>query len=151
VNLTKVENVKSNRRSLSGSIKTDRPKISQPNQKKKIKTVKVKQQENKDIGEYFGFPQFPNNMHAAKALIEFKKKYQKSQKSDNLEEAKEILKEYIRRFMKNTDYEKHFEPSVAKIMTEYGLVSRSSERNIKNLISLQLPLQQRDVLAGNGK
>lgn len=67
----------SDRRSLSGSNKTGRP-TSNPAQKKKLKTIKGKQLESKDNGGYFCIPQFPNNMHAAKALVEFKKQLKKS-------------------------------------------------------------------------
>lgn len=139
------------RRSLSGSNKAGRPTTGQSVQKKKLKTFKGKQLETKDNGGYFCIPQFPNNMHAAKALLEFKKKLKKTEKSENNENAQEMLKEYIRKFMENTDYQKHFEPTVTKIISEYGLVSPTGEPIIENLIKLHLPMQQNEMLPDNNQ
>jgi hypothetical protein len=90
-------------------------------------------------------------MHAAKALLEFKRKLKKTENSENKEDAKEILKEYIRKFMKNTDYQKHFEPTVTKIINEYGLMSQSGEPIIENLIKLHIPIQQRDSVTNSNQ
>jgi hypothetical protein len=84
-------------------------------------------------------------MHAAKALVEFKKKLKKSERGETKEDATEILKEYIRKFMKNTDYQKHFEPTATKIINDYGLVSPSGEPIIENLIKLHLPIQSKEL------
>jgi hypothetical protein len=62
------------------------------------------------------------------------------------EDAKEILKEYIRKFMKNTDYHKHFEPTVTKIINDYGLMNQNGEPIIENLIKLHLPMQQKELV-----
>lgn len=148
--LLRKSNVKSksnNRRSLSGSNKTGRPTTGQTAQKKKLKTIKTKPLEPKGDGGYFCIPQFPNNMHAAKALLEFKKKLKKTENSDSKGDAQEMLKEYIRKFMKNSDYQKHFEPSVTKIISEYGLVNPNGEPIIENLIKLHLPLSQNEVMS----
>jgi hypothetical protein len=88
-------------------------------------------------------------MHAAKALLEFKNKLETSEEYENKENAQELLKEYIRKFMKDNDYQKHFEPTVTKIINEYGLVSSSGEPIIENLIKLHLPVQQKDLSATN--
>lgn len=108
--------------------------------------MKGKQLETKDSGGYFCIPQFPNNMHAAKALLEFKKKLKKTEKNESKEDAQEMLKEYIRKFMKNNDYQKHFEPTVTKIINEYGLVNTNGEPVIENLIKLHLPQQQKELM-----
>jgi hypothetical protein len=88
-------------------------------------------------------------MHAAKALIDFKNKLETSEEYENKENAQELLKEYIRKFMKDNDYQKHFEPTVTKIINEYGLVSPSGEPVIENLIKLHLPVQQKDLSETN--
>lgn len=90
-------------------------------------------------------------MHAAKAFAEFKKKLKKSERGEYKEDATEILKEYIRKFMKNTDYQKHFEPTATKIINDYGLVSPSGEPIIENLIKLHLPAQQKDMMCNDTK
>jgi hypothetical protein len=69
-----VKNKSKDRRSLSGSNKTGRPTTGQATTKKNIKIIRGKQLETKDNGGYFCIPQFPNNMHAAKAFLEFKRK-----------------------------------------------------------------------------
>lgn len=147
-----VKNKSKDRRSLSGSNKTGRPATAgQTTTKKKIKTIKGKQLETKDNGGYFCIPQFPNNMHAAKALLEFKRKLKKSEMGECNEDAKEILKEYIRKFMKNTDYHKHFEPTVTKIINDYGLMSQNGEPIIENLIKLHLPMQQKESMTNSNQ
>ena len=65
------------------------------------------------------------------------------------EEVQEILKEYIRKFMKNTDYQKHFEPTITKIINDYNLISSNGEPNIENLIKLHLPSQKSNNSASN--
>lgn len=119
--------------------------------KKKLKTIKGKDLGSKDNGGYFCIPQFPNNMHAAKAFSEFKNKLKKSERGDSGEDPTDILKDYIRKFMKNTDYQKHFEPTATKIINDYGLVSPTGEPNIENLIKLHLPMQQRELIRNNSK
>lgn len=90
-------------------------------------------------------------MHAAKALLEFKNKLKKTEKSESKEDAQEMLKEYIRKFMKDNDYQKHFEPTVTKIINEYGLVNTNGEPVIENLIKLHLPEQQREMMMNINK
>jgi hypothetical protein len=127
------------RLSHSGSNKTGRPISSQIPQKKRLKTTKGKQPKSKGDGGFIWVPkfdsknteypeftyQFPNNMRAAKALLEFKNKLENSEEYKNKDNAQELLKEYIRKFMKDNDYQKHFEPAVTKIINEYGLVINS--------------------------
>lgn len=91
----------SNRRSLSGSNKTGRNTSIQSIAKKKLKTIKGSDSCNKDNNEsYLCMPQFPNNMHAAKAFAKLKNKLQKTESEHNPEHATDILKDYIRKFMK---------------------------------------------------
>lgn len=59
-----------NRRSLSGSNKTKRANSGSLPHKKKESSIKNKDSESKDNGDYFCIPQFPNNMHIAKLLFD---------------------------------------------------------------------------------
>jgi hypothetical protein len=71
------------RLSHSGSNKTGRHTAAQMMPKKRLKTTKGKQSKAKEsAGGYICVPQFPNNMHAAKALLEFKNKLEKSSNSN---------------------------------------------------------------------
>lgn len=62
-----------------------------------------------------------------------------------------ILKDYIRKFMKITDYHKHFEPTITKIITDYNLISSNGEPNIENLVKLHLRTQKRDNSVSNSE
>ena len=125
-----------NRRSLSGSNKTKRANSGSLPHKKKESSIKNKDSESKDNGDYFCIPQFPNNMHIAKLLFDWKKL--NSNDSKNREEVQLILKDYIRKFMKITDYHKHFEPTITKIISDYNLITSNGEPNIENLVKLHL-------------